>query len=168
MSNGEISPAIPSGFRRMRFYILFGLVYLTFVYVLVIREYRSLIELLAIPPPEDEYCPESISGCIRGDLFAFEVASGQALLFAAVVGFVAWHVTRAPMTKLPSTPEGRLFGYIPEADWLTAAAFTFQVWDFVISLMIPECRTAIMLAHHLMAGLVAWYGLNNQVRDLRL
>jgi hypothetical protein len=76
---------------------------------------------------------------------------------------VAWHIKKAPMKKIPQTPEGRLFGHIEEADWLTAAAVTFQLWDLVISILIPEHCTAVMIGHHIMAALVAWYGLNNQV-----
>ena len=56
---------------------------------------------------------------------------------------------------------------IQEADYLTAAAFTFQLWDLFVTFIIPEQNTAVMVCHHTLASLVAWYGLNNQVRTAR-
>jgi hypothetical protein len=162
-SGNEISPAIPSGFPRMKIFMLLGAAYLTLVYILVHLFFPQLVQLLSLPPLAAEFCPDGISGCQRADLFAFGAACGQALAFCGLTGFVAWHINKAPMTKIPQTPEGRLFGHIEEADWLTASAVTFQLWDLVISILIPEHCTAIMIGHHIMAALVAWYGLNNQV-----
>jgi hypothetical protein len=160
----EIAPPIPSGVSRMTIPILLGLVFLTVIYVGVIAIYSTLAKWWNIPPPANELCPDDDLQCERPDLFAFEVASGHALLFCGVVGFRAWHVTRIHQTKLPSTPEGRLFGHLKEADWLCAASFAFQLWDLVLSAVIPEQCSAIMLAHHALSALIAWYGLNNQVR----
>ena len=164
-SSPEISPPIPSGYPRMKVAIAGGLAYLTAIYLLTDFIYPYLSNI--VPPLAGEYCPDGVtSGCERASLFAFEIASGQALLFCGITGFVAWHMSRAPFTKIPQTPEGRLFGYIKEADYLTSAAVTFQLWDLIVSILIPEQCTAIMIGHHFMAALVAWYGLNNQVRRL--
>jgi hypothetical protein len=147
--------------------ILCGLVFLTVIYVGVIAMYSTLAKWFNIPPPASEFCPnDDEEHCERPDLFAFEVASGLALVVCAVIGFRSWHITRVHETKLPATPEGRLFGHLHEADWLCAASFTFQLWDLVLSVLIPEQCTTIMLCHHALAALIAWYGLNNQVRVL--
>jgi len=45
----------------------------------------------------------------------------------------------------------------------TAMNFTFQFWDFWISLSIPEHRTPLMLAHHLAASIVSWCSFRYQV-----
>ena len=172
-SGVEITPLpIPSGFHRMKVYILYGLLYLTGVYMFssyVLHPFLSN-KIGILPPLAKEYCtPGDDSSCItRTSLFAFEVASFQALFFCGILGFYTWHITKAPFTKIPQTPEGRLFGRIAEAEYLTSAAVTFQLWDLVVSLLIPEQCTIIMIGHHFMAALVAWYGLNNQVRNERI
>ena len=122
-NGGEIAPPIPSGFGRMKYPILGGFAFLTIVYQFVIVTFPMWQSILSLPDPADEFCPDGISGCPRPDLFAFEVASGQALLFCGVVGFFTWHVSRAPHTQLPATPEGRLFGHLPEACWVSFAPF---------------------------------------------
>jgi hypothetical protein len=72
-------------------------------------------------------------------------------------------VNKRAFQAVPQTPAGRLFGYIPEAEVLAAASFTFQLWDFFISLLIPEHRTAIMLSHHLAASLLSFYSIKYSV-----
>ena len=73
-----------------------------------------------------------------------------------------WHIKKI-QKSVPDTPEGRLFGYIEEADVLCAVSTTFQLFDLVISFLIPEQRQLLFLCHHIMAATVSWYGLNNQV-----
>ena len=148
----------------MKIPILCGLVYLTLVYVLVNLAYPYLSGI--VPPLAGEYCDDGIKGCQRASLFAFEIAACQALLFCGITGFIAWHISKVPFNKIPQTPEGRLFGYIQEADYLTSAAVTFQLWDLLVIVLIPEQCTTVMVGHHFLAALVAWYGLNNQVSVL--
>jgi len=100
--------------------------------------------------------------CSRPDLFAFQIGSGVAIFYCGVMGISTWH--RSVHRDLPSTPEGRLFGYLAESELLAAANFTFQVWDFFVSLMIPEHATAVFLLHHVAAALVSWFSLSYQVR----
>jgi len=38
----------------------------------------------------------------------------------------------------------------------------FQVWDFLISPMIPEFFTGVMMVHHLLAGIGGWFCLQHQ------
>ena len=86
------------------------------------------------------------------------------MLFCGIMGIYAWHVTRRVHSAVPSTPEGRLFAYLPETEQLAAFNFTFQSWDFLISLLIEEHRTPLMLAHHVLAAMVSYFALEYQVR----
>jgi hypothetical protein len=84
-------------------------------------------------------------------------------IFMGVTGFLAWHWTKRAHIAIPNTPEGRLFGYLDEADRLNAGIFVFQVWDFFFSMMIPEHATFIFLSHHVLSALTAWFSLEYQL-----
>lgn len=157
-SKNEVVAEIPSGVKRMAPLILAGWTILTAIYVTLLAYFRDSSSILFLPSPADEFCADVSKNelCNRVDLFTFQVASGIALTTCGIIGFVIWHVTKRVHTQLPSTPEGRLFGYLPESELLAAINFTFQSWDFFVSLTIPEHATAIMLAHHIMAATVSW------------
>jgi len=145
----------------------FWFILFTILYIGTTRFFGTIQEFLSLPPSSVELCKDSTDNvCWRADLFAFEVVSGAALTWAGMIGIWAWHIQRVDRI-VPSTPEGRLFGYIPLAHQLTALGTTFQLFDLVVSLLIPEQRQPLMLAHHVMAATVSWYGLNNQVRTPR-
>jgi hypothetical protein len=84
-------------------------------------------------------------------------------VFMGSIGFLAWHVSKRAHTAIPATPEGRVFGYLEEADKLNAGIFVFQVWDFFASLLIPEHRTAVFLTHHVLSAITAWFSLEYQL-----
>lgn len=139
--------------------VVTGWIILTTVYVTLLAVLRKG----GGPHAADEYCTSTSSTpCSRNDLLAFQVSSGMALTTCGILGFRCWHWTQRVFTILPATPEGRLFGYLPEAELLAAINFTFQFWDFWISLTIPEHATAIMLSHHLMAATVSWCSIQYQ------
>jgi hypothetical protein len=119
-----------------------------------------ILQPIALASPD--YCPTT-EPCIRSDLFAFQVSSGLALSFCGILGVYTWHFSKRAHTHLPETAEGRLYGYLKESEQLAAGNFTFQFWDFWISLVIDEHRTAIMLAHHSIAALLSWLSLEYQV-----
>lgn len=159
----DIAPDYSSGVRRMTPVIVTGWVLLTAVYAFLVYSFRQSETFLGFPKPADEFCVDKPEGeCYRIDLFAFQVASGIALTTCGVLGFVAWHVNKRVFTILPPTAEGRLFGYLPEAELLAAINFMFQFWDFCISLAIPEHATVLMLSHHLMASTVSWCSIRYQ------
>lgn len=163
-SKNEITATIPSGVPRMAPYIIAGLCFLTTIYSILFFTFQNATSILGLPVVAEELC-ENVPGgtvCSRSDLFAFQMTSLIAITLCGALGFYTWHVTRKVHTQLPSTPEGRLFGYLPEAEKLAAACFTFQLWDFFISLLIPEHRTAIMLTHHTMAATVSWCSIRYQ------
>jgi hypothetical protein len=138
-SHNDVSPTIPSSIPKMKNYMIAGAVALSL-------GYYSLVFALEGSPhltPAAKHClsaQEHDQTCTRADLFAFQIVPGLAMVWVAAVGFWTWHVTRRVHSALPDTPEGRLFGYLPESEQLAAASFTFQVWDFFISLTIPEHR----------------------------
>jgi hypothetical protein len=155
-SRNEIAPPIPSGVPRMAPYIISGLCVLTAVYSTLFFTFRNSTSILGLPEAAAELC-EGVDGfCSRSDLFAFQMTALLAITFCGASGFVSWHMNKRPHTAVPATPEGRLFGYLPEAEKLASVMFTFQVWDFFVSLVIPEHRTAVMMSHHVMAATVSW------------
>lgn len=156
---------IPSGFPAYQWHMIVGFVLFSAVYFGTVACFSEIREFLRLPPSSPELCKNVVSegeDCWRADLFAFEVVSGVALTWSGVLGFWAWHVQRVDR-QIPTTPEGRLFGYLPTAHQLTALGTTFQLFDLFISLIIPEQRQVLFLCHHIMAATVSWYGLNNQV-----
>jgi hypothetical protein len=154
----------PSGFPAYKSQMFFGFVSMSILYCVTIACFDHLQEWLQLPPSDPQFCQphdDHTTPCWRADLFAFEVVSGLALSWCGYKGFAAWHVKRI-QNSIPTTPEGRLFGYIEEAHALTAVSTTFQLFDLAVSLLIPEQRQFLFLAHHVMAATVSWYGLNNQ------
>lgn len=116
--------------------------------------------------PADENCRDDShpeGKCNRSDLFAFQAASGVMQLYMGLLGFWTWHVSKTVVTKLPNTPEGRLFGYLKEADYLNTGIFIYQTFDFFASMFVPEHCTAIFLTHHLLAAFTAWMSLEHQM-----
>lgn len=152
---------IPSGFHAYRWHMLSGFFFLSVIYFGTIAAFDTIRDFLQLPPSSPELCENQQEElCWRADLFAFEIVSGVALAWCGILGVWAWHIQRTHL--VPATPEGRLFGYLPEAHQLTALGTTFQVFDLCISLIIPEQRQPLFLCHHIMAATVSWYGLNNQ------
>ena len=122
------------------------------------RDSKSILGLL--PPPSAAYCPPSDTTttiiCSRSDLFAFQITSWFALTACGLYGFSIWYIQKTAHTAIPQTPQGRIFGFLPETERLAAICFAFQVFDFAVSLTIPEHRTLIMMTHHFMAATVSW------------
>ena len=118
--------------------------YMIVGFIVLSLGYYSLVFALEGSPhltPAAKHCLEQEDdNCTRSDLFAFQIVPGLAMAWVAAVGIWTWHVSRRVHSALPDTPEGRLFGYLPESEQLAAASLTFQVWDFIISLTIPEHR----------------------------
>ena len=66
---------------------------------------------------------------------------------------------------LPSTPSGRYFGKLSEADLINAGIVIFQGWDFVASLFFEEHCTVVMMMHHLLAFICGFFCLVYEVRN---
>ena len=101
--------------------------------------------------------------CRRPDLFAFQMASVVSMYTSAILGMHAWYVTRRPHRALPATPQGRLFGFLPEAERLSAYALAYQAFDWIVSWTIPEHCTFIMMTHHALAAAVAYVSIRYTV-----
>ena len=122
--------------------------------------------------PADEFCQDEdqqhfdVDGrkvCSRSDLFAAQAASGIMQIYMGGMGIYAWHITKRCSTKIPQTPEGRLFGYLEEADRLLVGIFVYQTYDFFKSLLVPEHNSTIFLVHHAVASFTAWMSLEYQM-----
>lgn len=159
----EVAPNIPSGLNKRSNEIVGLYTVLTAVYAAIQYGFKDSDTVFGFAKPASEYCQETDGPCSRSDLFAFQVGSGFAICFCGVLGFQAWHISRRAHTALPQTPQGRLFGFLQESETLCAVNFTFQVWDFMISLIIPEHSGVLMLCHHVMAATVCCMALQHQV-----
>jgi hypothetical protein len=142
--------------------MILGFTALTVSYFSIIATFDTIQSILNLPPSAREYCPNN-HPCWRADLLAFEVTSGLCLAWCGWAGLTSWHIHKVQHT-VPKNAEGRLFGYLEVGDRLTAVSTTFQLFDLMVSLLIPEQRQPLFLCHHIMAATVSWYGLNNQVR----
>eukprot|EP00527_Entomoneis_sp_CCMP2396_P004468 CAMPEP_0198144904 /NCGR_PEP_ID=MMETSP1443-20131203/19459_1 /TAXON_ID=186043 /ORGANISM="Entomoneis sp., Strain CCMP2396" /LENGTH=284 /DNA_ID=CAMNT_0043808393 /DNA_START=182 /DNA_END=1036 /DNA_ORIENTATION=+ len=155
-------PPVGSEWKRLtpQFLGIFSI--LTAVYGSIYYAFQDSETILGFPRPGDEFCADAKSAiCSRSDLFAFQIASGLSFLVMGGFGFYYWHV-KGIQNTIPATPAGRCFSYIPEAEFVAVVCFTFQVWDFFISLGIPEHRTPIMLMHHILASAVSFAGMHCQ------
>ena len=161
----EVSAEIPSGLPRVLPYMQASFIALVLIYTILYYSFRESTSILGfLPSPADEYCVDVPSSqiCSRSDLFAFQITSGCALFFCGATGFYTWHISGRSHSTVPLTPRGRLFGYIPEAELIAAICFSFQFFDFFVSLLIPEHCTAIMMTHHVMAAIVGWCSVRYQ------
>lgn len=158
-SNGDIPVA--SGVTRMKGPIAAGVLGLAVSYFAVFFAFKES-ELIK---PAAKVCEDVAPGevCTRSDLLAFQLSSGLAISYCGLIGFYVWHMSRTVHTRIPQTPQGRLYGYLPEGETLAAFNFTFQFWDFFISLGIPEHCEIVMLLHHFAAASVCYLSLKYQV-----
>jgi len=164
-----IPPFVSSGFARRRvpiFTSILGLAALYNILCWLLKDSNTWLR------PADEFCKDDtsittdtsgVTRCSRSDLFAFQVASAVMQLYMGGMGFWTWHVSKKVVTDIPKTPEGRLFGYLNEADMLLAGTFVYQTFDFFASMLVPEHRTAVFLTHHLLAAFTAWMSLEFQM-----
>lgn len=157
------APPLGSEWQRLAPLVMRIFACLVAVYIALWFVFKDSKSILGLPQPGEEFCEQSNSGvCSRSDLFAFQIASGLSFLVMGGFGFYYWHIRGIHLTSVPQTSAGRCFGYIPEAEFVAVVCFTFQLWDFLISLGIPEHRTPIMLVHHTLAAAVSLAGLHCQ------
>jgi hypothetical protein len=163
--SGTISPAVSSGFARRKNVIGASIVGLSAFCSLLYYLFKDSGIWLR---PADEFCKDDAftdaSGrCSRSDLFAKQATSAIMQLYTGGMGFMAWHLTKRVVTGLPQTPEGRLFGYLEEADQLNTGIFVYQTFDFFSSLLVPEHNQIVFLVHHVLAATTAWMSLEYQM-----
>lgn len=162
-TNGNhVHPQIPPIVSQMGPFVIIGIVLMQAGYGAFYYAYEhGLSAYIGLPPASEELCqsqPEN-DKCGRPDLFAFQMVSGLTFILVGGLGLYMWHVQKS--VHRFSTPEARLYGFQVEAKWLTVANLAYQLWDFGISLTIPEHRTPIMLTHHAVAATVSFSGLYN-------
>jgi TLC domain len=165
-------------------YVIACILVMHFCYIALLFTYQNSTHLLfgTLHLPSEEYCRDQLEyknneKCGRPDLFAFQIVSGILFLIVGSLGLYGWYVPpRAPsFSGTVNTQNGfnqkedrsmddseiRLFGHQKVAQWLTILNFSYQLWDFVVSLFIPEHRTVIMLTHHAAAAVVCLSGIYN-------
>eukprot|EP00535_Pseudo-nitzschia_heimii_P005951 CAMPEP_0197178138 /NCGR_PEP_ID=MMETSP1423-20130617/3513_1 /TAXON_ID=476441 /ORGANISM="Pseudo-nitzschia heimii, Strain UNC1101" /LENGTH=303 /DNA_ID=CAMNT_0042627815 /DNA_START=152 /DNA_END=1063 /DNA_ORIENTATION=- len=164
-SSTNVPPVVPSGFARRRIPIAAALSGLAIFYNLTVWLFRDSGEWLR---PADEFCADAVvvepdRSCSRSDLFAKQSASAIAQVYLGGMGLLAWHVTRRAVTGIPQTPEGRLFGYLEEADKVNVAIVVYQTFDFFASLTVPEHNQTVFLAHHMLTAITGLMSLEYQM-----
>lgn len=160
--NGVANPTrTDEGVKRMTPLIAFFVALLSAIYGGFYFAFQNSPTIFGLTP-SDEHCPAEGGDCRRPDLFAFQMASIVSMYTSGILGIHAWYITGRPHSKIPQTPEGRLFGYLPESERLSAYALAYQIFDFVASLGIPEHCTPIMMTHHLLASAVAYCSIRYQ------
>lgn len=160
-----VSPDVPSGLERRKIPIVTSMMGLVFVLKFVEWYLKDTTTWLR---PADEFCKEDAyidadGRCSRPDLFAGQVASGVAQVYIGGMGLYTWHIAKRTKTGIPQTPEGRLFGYLEEADQLLVGILVYQTYDFFHSMFVPEFCTPIFMGHHLVAALTALMSLKYQM-----
>ena len=129
------------GLTRQWRTIVRGFMVLTTVYTALYYGFHDSGRYL---PPADMYCTTSSSSsdgavCSRPDLFAFQLTAALGIYYVALLGIRTWHLSpQRAHTAVPATPEGRLFGFLKEGEQMATALFTFQLWDFCVTMLIPE------------------------------
>jgi len=151
---------IPSGFYRNRRLIEIGLLILSVLY-------GSIYYINPDIPVNPILCSDVVldAACRRPDLLAYKAVAIVCMMTMGLIGVYNWHFT-SEFKRLGSksaTPEERLFGQIKASEYLNVVIFCYQLWDFVVSLTIPEHMDAVFLVHHLLALLTAYCSLEYQM-----
>jgi TLC domain len=170
-SNGDSSEnheslKMPSSaaFNRTMSFVAIFVVLMQVGYIVLFHAFdRGLTSYIGFRPATPETCKGQPNNakCGRPDLFAFQTMSGLVFLFVGGWGLYLWHVAKSESVRRFTTPASRLYGYQTQAEWLTVVNLAYQLWDFAISLTIPEHCTAIMLTHHVVAATVSFSGVYN-------
>jgi hypothetical protein len=160
-SSNEISPQIPRVIRRQAPLIVGGIAFTHLIYLILFYIYRDFSSLFGLPTPSEEFCNgQDNTKCGRPDLFAFQVVSGLSFLPMSFIGIYSWHISGRAHKAIPDTPEGRIYGYLPEVEYMVVSNLVYQIWDFLVSLTIPEHCTPIMMTHHVVAAIVCYTALD--------
>jgi TLC domain len=158
------TPAYQGAWQRQAPTIIGGFVLYTLLYTIIYSIFYDTPSILGFPPPDPKYCPDTGNDkptrCARSDLFAFQITCSVPITLTSFLGLYAWYKYAH---AVPQNPAGRLYTVLPIAEKITAVNFTFQLWDFVVSLFIPEHRTALMLTHHLLAASVSGSALSGGI-----
>lgn len=148
---------LPSGFERRKNLVLgiFATLLLMFSTVYFLNPNIAI---------NSKYCEEEgVKECRRPDMVAYKFNSLMGNIVMGLLGIYHWHFTPQLRQLAKATPEDRMFGYLPAADYHNAIIIAYQTWDFVISCAIPEQFDPIFLAHHILAILCAYYSLDYQM-----
>jgi len=177
--------ADPNAIRTHQSSIILGVGFLTAVYVGVyfwnpkfLPVARSYCDDHDLPLHPDTQL------CYRPDLIAYKAASFLAMCYMGLTGFYRFHFSPSLRKEYQqhvdhkktddadiAMIEYRVFGKSVAAskeksskisiaaDDQSTAILCYQIWDFVVSVTIPEHADPIFLFHHIMTGATAYYSL---------
>lgn len=112
--------------------------------------------------PAAKFCPKDEPDCTRPEIFAFEFVNAVTFLWQSIIAIRSFHFRKTPMKIFPQTPVGRVYGYSEESELIACISLTIQAWGLVMTPLIPEFTSPIMLGHHFCAALVSFVALQYQ------
>ena len=128
--------------------VVVGVMFLASFYFHLLSYLKTVADLPLSPP---EYC-DTDKPCSRPDLIAFQYTCFIPLALLGGLGFICM------LRPAPATPTARMYSEQRYERLILSVSQSFQYWDFLMTIMVPFHRSAIMLAHHVLAFLVSYYG----------
>lgn len=156
----QMSPSQPSkpssGFEMCRRQVEIGLLFMSVLYGVVYAMNPQV-------SPGAEFCPEGEDSCRRPDLFAYKITAATVMMYLGPLGVRNWYFSKDVEAMAHAEPEDRLFGYLKAANDQNVANLCYQLWDFCVSMSIPEHREMVFLVHHVLAAITAFCSLEFQM-----
>lgn len=161
MKKPQLSTEYSSAWKRQWKLMLSFLTAFISTYAICWVIYPVAMDFFGVSPGAD-FCKGREEPCSRPDLFAFQISSWISQTFCGVMGFWTWFVTKKAHKCVPYSSEGRLYGYLEEAEIIAAVNFTYQLFNATFSLLTPEHSTWILYGHHISAAYACWLSLQYQ------
>ncbi|GKY90732.1 hypothetical protein MPSEU_000046500 [Mayamaea pseudoterrestris] len=157
-ANDWMSPQPHGWFPQSTPFVMTGIILMHSMYRILyyIYENPSIAAYLSIPSPSSDYCNNS-EKCGRPDLFAFQCVSAATFWTIGILSLRTWYARNGARSSMQvSTPEHRIYSGLPVTETIASINMSYQLWDFYVSLSIPEHCTIIMMTHHFVAAIVCW------------
>ncbi len=113
-----------------------------------------------LPPVRAEFAPTEDPKGSRPDLMAFQIACSVPICVSGLYGVYSYLTLPSLSSTSPTT---RLFGHHRPSEFVAAVNFMFQFFDLLVSFLIEEHRTAVMITHHILACTVSYWCLRHRM-----
>lgn len=105
-------------------------------------------------------CPDlSKKGSRGSDILAFAIMASLCVSYFAVVGFIGYFELSPLMDNRAGIERDRFYAtssYVIE--FIVFPMLCYQIWNFVVCICIKDFRTPDALGHHVVTGLLAYFG----------
>ena len=104
--------------------------------------------------------PKTLKGSNGSDIMAYELTSCFVCFYVATAGTMGWF-NLCSDCDFESIENDRNFGRsVYFEQHLAAPMLSYQFWNFVFCLALPEMREGVMLLHHIASGLCALFSVH--------